>query len=302
MSAHDPFPPRDEANPYAPPETDLAPTLPGSPLAAAQGLVEPFTVGEVIGRAWRIYQARFGTCIAIVIGVGAINVGYSIAGNLLLSPLTAQRIPPAAFVAAQIAFMLGSYALSFWLTAGETLALIKLARDQDASFDDVFSGGRYFWRFVGSTLLVGLIAIPILIVCAIPAGIAALATMGVQDTTVRIAAIAAGAVVGFVAFYYVMLRLYLYSFVLIDRDCGAVEAIQGSYEITRGHVLTLFSIGLVGGLIGLAGVLACGIGLIFTFPLSMLIMSCAYVCLTGTARTYHGKLPRTDIEFTDDAL
>jgi hypothetical protein len=298
MATHDPYQPPDEVNPYAAPETELSPRLPG-PMAPAVGEIEPFSVDAVIKRAWRIFKERLGICLAIVLGVIGLQFGYQLAGQFLTGILAGANADASLIVLANIAFLLSLYALQFWLTIGQTIALIKLARDQDVSFEEVFRGGRFFWRYVGAILLFLLIFILIFLACAIPAVIGAVATMGVEDTAVKVIAIGAGALVGIVAFIMISLRFYQFPYVLVDQDCGPVDSLRISYEITRGHVGELFAISILAGLIAFSGALACLVGMIFTIPLSMLIAATTYVCLVGGRSGVTKPPPRTDLEFID---
>lgn len=292
-SDHDP-------NPYAPPETDIGFRLPDRQ-GNAEGLVEPFSVSNVMERAWRLYQKRLGTCIVIVLGVGAIGIGFNLLGNVLLFMYEASKPDPRMSFLAQAVFLVAAYALQFWLTPGQTLALLKLAQDRDTSFNDVFSGGRFFWRYAGAFLLFFLLMIPAAIfgIALFMVGLAA--TWSVQEPMLKVIGPALGGAAALVLFVFVTLRFYPFPYVLVDRDCGPIEALMGSYEITRGKVGELFALSLFSGMILLAGLLACGVGVIFTAPLSMLVMSCAYVCLTdrGMAEPDLEKPPTAEPDFID---
>ncbi len=242
-----------------------------------------------------------GLTLGIVIGVAVITGGYQFVGSKLLETMASGSDPMIVFLA-YFVFMVSYYALTFFLTAGETVALLKLARNRDASFEDVFGAGRFFWRIVGSSILVILLGFALVTACVLPALVGVAATMNVPQTGVRIAVVVALGLLGVAGMIVGMVRLMQYTYVLIDTDCGPIEAIQGSIEITRGHTGELFVITLLASLIGFSGILACGVGLIFTFPLATLMMPCAYVCLTGRGAPVFdtGNKPlRNDIEFID---
>ena len=48
---------------------------------------------------------------------------------------------------------------------------------------------------------------------------------------------------------------------------GIMESLRLSLDVTRGNAVNIFAIGLMTGLVNLAGFLACGVGLIFTIPM-----------------------------------
>jgi uncharacterized membrane protein len=74
-----------------------------------------------------------------------------------------------------------------------------------------------------------------------------------------------------------------YGFVIAERgdDAGITESLKRSADITRGHRWTLFGLGLVLILINFLGVLACGVGLLFTWGISILAWAYAYRTLSG---------------------
>ena len=226
MNPFDP-PSRGDENPYAPPETDLRERHDRT-LTAITGFepVEPFSIDNVIRRSWRIYQKRLGITLAIVIGVWALNVGYQIFSSLLLLGLTGGDVHSPVSGPLQIVLGIAGYALSFFLTAGQAVALLRLARNRDASLGDVFGAGRYFWRMLGRTLLIGLLMIPITFVSA-PAG----ADRSGGDVR------RSGSRRPRRRHYRVVFdrdrrsvrdhaRLFQYLYVLVDDDCGAFECIQ----------------------------------------------------------------------------
>lgn len=80
-----------------------------------------------------------------------------------------------------------------------------------------------------------------------------------------------------------MLRLGQSFYLIVDRDAGALESLRLSYDITRGHGVTIFLVWLIAMLIYMVGFVACGVGAIFTAPLMFLILAVMYVALTGQA-------------------
>ena len=67
---------------------------------------------------------------------------------------------------------------------------------------------------------------------------------------------------------------------ILDRKVGAVDAMLGSVRLLRGQwllgVLFYFVAALIGGL----GILACGIGMIATYPLFLISVAVGYLALT----------------------
>jgi len=66
-------------------------------------------------------------------------------------------------------------------------------------------------------------------------------------------------------------------------ELGAVDALKRSAEITKGYRWQLFGLVLLLILINLVGLLACGVGLLFTYGISAIAIAYAYKTLSGQA-------------------
>ena len=122
---------------------------------------------------------------------------------------------------------------------------------------------------------------------------------GLYSAGASLAVFVVGVIITIVVVIAVSVRLYLYSFAIVDRDAGAVESLRLSYEITRGHVIELIGLALVGSLFALAGFLAFFVGALFTYPLSIFLYPCTYVALTGFKTRGAGGKPRPDVDFSN---
>jgi len=89
-------------------------------------------------------------------------------------------------------------------------------------------------------------------------------------------AIVMGLVLLIVPGVIMMLRLWLVGFVLVDERRGPIDAIQRTWDLTRGHTMDLlvFFIVLVG--LNLLGAACLGVGLLVTVPISGLAMAHVY--------------------------
>lgn len=66
------------------------------------------------------------------------------------------------------------------------------------------------------------------------------------------------------------LALMFSTYVVMDRNFGPIESLKESMRITKGHRLQLFFFVIVLALLNIAGVLALGVGLLVTVPISAL--------------------------------
>ncbi|WP_085536035.1 hypothetical protein [Massilibacteroides vaginae] len=65
---------------------------------------------------------------------------------------------------------------------------------------------------------------------------------------------------------YLGIRLQFYSAFIVDEDCGAIESLKRSWEITKGQELPLFLLSLVMILISIIGMLLLGVGIFVAVP------------------------------------
>ena len=140
-------------------------------------------------------------------------------------------------------------AMSF-LFGGLYSAAFKQIRGEQIAVGDLFSGGRYFSRMIGAAILIGIASIIGSILCFIP-----------------------GLIVGGLAF--------LTAPMIVEGGKGTIDAIKASVEVTKRDwiMFTLFAIALA--LIAGAGGIACGVGVLATYPLLFLGHAVAYRDLVG---------------------
>lgn len=73
------------------------------------------------------------------------------------------------------------------------------------------------------------------------------------------------------------LGLLMFSYPLIaDRNMGTIDAIKASLDVTKQNPVMFILFGIVAHLLGGIGFIACCIGVIFTAPLLITTVSCAY--------------------------
>ena len=80
---------------------------------------------------------------------------------------------------------------------------------------------------------------------------------------------------------YLALRLQYCYALIVDENCGVIESLKRSWNITQGHVMRLFVLFLIQFLICIIGVIALGIGIFVAVPLVALMYSYSYRKLTS---------------------
>lgn len=113
----------------------------------------------------------------------------------------------------------------------------------------IFTQWKYFWRYLGASILYGLIVIGGLIILVVPGIIWAI-------------------------------KYSYYSYAIVDKDMGIMESLRESGKITMGHKGQLFWFKIVLFLVQLLGVIALGVGYLVSCPVSVLADGWVYKRLT----------------------
>jgi uncharacterized membrane protein len=129
------------------------------------------------------------------------------------------------------------YAYSFFITTpleyGVSYAYLKAARGEKPDVKDLTTVLENYWNIILANLLCGIIIFIGFILFIIP-GI------------------------------YFLCKLAFVRYLVVDEKMDALKAIQESWNMTNGHALTIFLMGLLAIPIFIAGILLFGIGAIFS--------------------------------------
>jgi len=238
----------DSENPYASPgEYGAAPGV-----APPPGSFQPTVIdfGEIFSRSWTIFKPNWGMCLLAVFIVVVLNmiVGYGVGFGAAMVGAAADNEVVALF--ASLIGNLAAQAFQIWIAIGQTLFFLKIARGQPAEIGDIFAGGPYFLRILGASILVGLMIFGGLLLLIVPGIILALM---------------------FWPFY----------FLILDRNMGVFDSISMAKELTAGNKLTVLAIWLVAGLLVLASMIPCCLGLLVSIPYFTLMYAVTYLTMSG---------------------
>ena len=145
---------------------------------------------------------------------------------------------------------LATSAFQVWIGIGQALFFLKIARGQEAEIGDVFTGGAYFLRILGASILFGLAFTAGMLLCIVPGIIFALM---------------------FWPFYYL----------IVDRNVGVFDSFGLARECTAGNRATMVLIWLLSLVLILASLIPCGLGLLVSIPYFALMYPVIYLVMTG---------------------
>lgn len=75
---------------------------------------------------------------------------------------------------------------------------------------------------------------------------------------------------------YVAVRLQFFTYYIVDKDAGVMDALKMSWNLTKNGKLNLFLFDLLLVLLNFGGALLLGVGLLLTLPLSLAAMALLY--------------------------
>jgi hypothetical protein len=166
------------------------------------------------------------------------------------------------------------------LKAGFTIYALGQLTGRRKEYGDFFSGFRYIGRLIVCQLpLIG-----ISIVCAVLLEAGIIITVVTRQYWLVGSLTAVGALILLAGSLYFELRLTGFAFELVcDRKFDAIQAMRGSWHLTRGHFWGLFWLMFrLKFLEFVVNLFTCGIGTIWLQPYISLVWTAAYVDIAGS--------------------
>jgi uncharacterized membrane protein len=227
-----------------------------------------------IKTGWQVATQNLFFFIAILLGLFLVNLGENFVQEYLLGHSSLTNI--ICYVVIFIAF----YFFNLLIGLGFVKISLDFARNKKPKFSDLFSNLNLIGKYFVIALLVGIITIAPIIIPGIALGITFIFP---ASTTLNIVRVIIGAigVAGVIATIYLALRFMFVSYILVDKNCGIVESLKLSGQITKGVKWQLILMGLALLGISLLGVLALVVGLFVAIPITMIATAAVYLQLAG---------------------
>ncbi len=193
-----------------------------------------FSIEEAIRFGWDTTKANLSFLIKVILIIATIY---------LISNFIVESFKDVAVLNALTAILF--WVIHIVLDIGLIKIALKLVGHQKPLLDDLYDHYPLFWKYLGASLLSGLIVMGGLILLIVPGIIFAV-------------------------------RLQFTTYLIVDKNLGPVEAIKKSWDLTRGSVWNLFLLDIMLGLINVLGALALGIGLLWTIPTTSIAATHVY--------------------------
>jgi len=240
--------------------------------------------------AWALVKRAPATVVLGALVPLMVQYGMSFGMQFLVFPVmfASQRSGPSGiqwffpvFAVAVLVVSLAQLVFQSWIDVGYARAVRDARATQMEQFGTIFRGGDRLLTLLLVRFLVFLICLGAYAVAAL-----ALMVLGVLGTTsapglIVIAALLCVFFALWCALIYVLLGFQFATPIVAFESCTATEAIGRSWRIADGRRWRLIVFWLFLMLIGFAGLLACGIGLLLAWPLIESMRIEAYIALKG---------------------
>lgn len=184
----------------------------------------------------------FNTTWKLVLSLGVVLLLVSMAGQLAVESVADSWLA--------VPLDLLSTAVQLFVSAGLIYSLLRVSRGQQAEIKDLFSQGSVFISFFIANLAYGLLVVIGIFLLVIP-GI------------------------------YWALKYALVTYLVVDQKLGVGAAFSKSSQLTKGKLWKILVFSLVMGVFNVLGVLALGIGMLITIPVTSLAQVELYRRLLG---------------------
>lgn len=207
-----------------------------------------FSVKESLKHGWNTVKSRPWIFVQIGILLFLVNIAMNLV-QTVLEYAGEQSGDIVALLFGLVSLVLG-ICVSFLISMGETAFFLRAHTEpENVSFKDLWHP-HPFWKFLGASLLAGLMILGGLILLIVP-----------------------GIIVG--------LMVMFVGYIVIDEKLGPVDAIKRSMALTKGNRWKLFQLALATVALNILGFLALLVGLFITIPVSFIAMVHAYRALKG---------------------
>ncbi len=236
-------------NPYASPATAQEP-LPQLGMGALS--VQVIDTGLAFSTAWDLFKINAGILVGAYVIQIACSMGISIAGTAAQTVLAQVLGDPKsiAIVLVNVGTSILNQTVQLWLAIGFLRITLAIARNRPAEIGMLFSGAPYLLRYIGAAILFGIVLMVGFLLLIIP-GI------------------------------YIALTYWSYMYFLVDRNCGVMESFQLAGKHASGNRLNALVLGLIAIGLSLLGLMACGVGILISAPLVMMMFTIAYLMMSG---------------------
>jgi hypothetical protein len=222
-----------------------------------------FSKSELIEHAWEITKKNFWFLVGLAVVMMFISAVPSFFGQ-------ANQTEP---LVLGIGIIL--WVVQIFFSIGITYISLKLGRGESAGWADIWVKKYLFWRYIFGSIFYGLVVtIPIVLVIL---GSFSLAIN--TNPTLPIATILAATAL-IIATIFLSIKFQFFTYSIIDKDMGILDAFKASWDLTRGNWWNLLLYNILISLIVLLGFILVIVGIFITLPIAWTAFALVYLKLS----------------------
>jgi hypothetical protein len=201
-----------------------------------------FSFSDILGYGWNIMTKYFGFFIGLGILWTVITYSITIIDFTLRRTIFSESYP----LALNVFMTAASWIIGIVVGIGIVKIALGFCDEQKPPISTLFNATwDYFWRYLATAFLYGLICIAGFILLIVPGVIWAI-------------------------------KFGLWPYFVIDKDLGPIQALKASSRTTEGVKWDLFGFGMICGILNLVGLLCLIIGIFATYPIIIVAHALVY--------------------------
>jgi hypothetical protein len=258
-------------------------------------------LGGCISRGWELVKKNFGTLFVSSLLLAALGIAFFSALSLIVSAIVPQQLM--AIVPFKVVFNYFLSAISALamgpLAGGLYLVYLKTIRGQMASVGDVFAGfqksfTQLFLGYFVVVMVTGLCMAPFNYMNAVKlapllAQMQNAAPADIQKITPQLMAALASSLpillISMIPVTYLSVNWLFTQSLIIDKQMGFRTAMKTSWKMVHKHWWHVFGLVVITGLLNVAGICLCCVGVLFTFPIGIAALMFAYETIFAEGQT-----------------
>lgn len=220
-----------------------------------------FSIREAFSFGWKKVRAHSSLVFQVAITIAALIFFQMLMADLSRLSMAAAFLRFAASIAQYV------------LTVGLVVIALKLTRDQKASYGDIVPQLSVLLRYLGATILSGLV---IAVAVLIPLALAFISVIGLHASAMGIVLGVIFGIATLVLGCYYSLRFFFVRYLAIDGAHSIVSTLKVSAKMTHGIKwrLLLFTLAAIG--LNILGFIALGVGLLVSVPVTIVASAHIY--------------------------
>jgi len=272
---------------------------------------------DAIKDGWRIFKDNFELMFALFILMIVVSAALQIIAARPFESYSLSEVdPPASVMLFTFIVLLSEGALRIIFQMGFSKILLKFVDSREAIFNDVLSCYHLFFKYFFGSVLYGLIIAlgSLLVVIGAVAAAVILNLPSFQNSMVLLEQVSADPQRALIFIILIMtfgmalatpaiiwsIKYGFFALVIVDKELGPIDALKESAFITDGAKweLAIFSGVLLG--FNLLGLIAFGIGILITIPVSIISHVVVYRRLSEQSENFRLKDVAIEDEISDN--